>query len=166
MIKITLSEYNALHKDYRGVWTFECDDLPNWAEIRDKHMGKRTMLHYDNGATVLLVEGLDFEIVEGDFYTREFRCGNRHVSRKELEGFPVRSARRIGPTPRCSASSRRPMPRHGSAGASRLTNRSTSRMTDRPRHGGRNSKMPPCDKEFPITRIMIEPDNLTYMRDR
>ncbi len=56
MIKITLSEYNALHKDYRGVWTIERDDLPNWAEIRDKHMGKRTMLHYDNGATVLLVE--------------------------------------------------------------------------------------------------------------
>ena len=87
MIKITLSEYNALHKDYRGVWTIERDDLPNWAEIRDKHMGKRTMLHYDNGATVLLVEGLDFEIVESDFYTREFRCGNSHVSRKELEGF-------------------------------------------------------------------------------
>ena len=138
MIKITLSEYNALHKDYRGVWTIERDDLPNWAEIRDKHMGKRTMLHYDNGASAA----------------------------RNWKAFPVRSARRIRPTPRCSASSRRPMPRHGSAGASRLTNRSTSRMTDSPRHGGRNSKMPPCDKEFPITRIMIEPDNLTYMRDR
>ena len=88
MIKITLSEYNALLQECRGIWTTERDDLPNWAEIRDKHMSKRTMLHNDNGATVLLVEGQGFEIVEGDFYTREFRCGNSYVSRKELEGFP------------------------------------------------------------------------------
>lgn len=66
MIKITLSEYNALLKDYRGIWDTERYDLPNWAEIRDRYMGKRTMLHYDNGATVLLVEGLDFEIIEDD----------------------------------------------------------------------------------------------------
>ncbi len=64
MIKITLSEYNALPKEYRGVWTTERDDLPNWAEIRDKYMGKRTMLHSDNDATVLLVEGLGFEIID------------------------------------------------------------------------------------------------------
>lgn len=88
MIRITLSEYNALPKDSRGIWTTERDDLPNWAEIRDKHMGRRTMIHYDNGATVLLVEGLSFEIVEGDFYTRKFCCGNSYVSRQELEGFP------------------------------------------------------------------------------
>ena len=87
MIKITLSEYNALPKECRGVWTTEDYDLSNRAEIRDKHMGKRTMLHNDNGATVLLVEGLGFEIVEGDFYTRKFRCGNSYVSREELEGF-------------------------------------------------------------------------------
>lgn len=66
MIKITLSEYNALPKDYRGIWDTERYYLPNWAEIRDKHMGKRTMLHYDNGATVLLVEGLDFKIIADD----------------------------------------------------------------------------------------------------
>ena len=88
MIKITLSEYNTLPKECRGICTTERDDLPNWAEIRDKHMGKRTMLHNDNGATVLLVEGLGFEIVEGDFYTRKFCCGNSYVSREKLEGFP------------------------------------------------------------------------------
>ncbi len=87
MIKITLSEYNALPQDCRGIWDTERYDLPNWAEIRDRYMGKRTMLHNDNGATVLLVEGLGFEIVEGDFYTRKFRCGNSYVSREELEGF-------------------------------------------------------------------------------
>lgn len=88
MIKITLSEYNALPKDYRRIWDTERDDLPNWAEIRDKHMGKRTMSHNDNGTTVLLVEGLGFEIVEGDFYTRKFRCDSSYVNRQELEGFP------------------------------------------------------------------------------
>lgn len=88
MIKITLSEYNALPKECRGIWNTERYDLPNWAEIRDKHMGKRTMLHNDNSVTVLLVEGLGFEIVEGDFYTRKFCCGNSYVSREELEGFP------------------------------------------------------------------------------
>lgn len=66
MIKITLPEYNALPQDCRGIWDTERYDFPNWAEIRDRYMGKRTMLHYDNGATVLLVEGLDFEIIEDD----------------------------------------------------------------------------------------------------
>ena len=62
MRKITLSEYNSIPKDYRGIWTVERWDLPNWAEIREKHMGKRTMMVYDKG-TCLLVEGLGFEIV-------------------------------------------------------------------------------------------------------
>ncbi len=69
MITITLSECNALPKDYRGIWGTERYDLPHRAEIRDKHMGKRTMLHYDNGATMLLVEGLDFEIIADDCLT-------------------------------------------------------------------------------------------------
>lgn len=63
MKKITLSEYNAIPEDYRGIWTAERWDLPNWAEIRKKHIGKRTMMDYDNG-TCLLVEGMGFEIVD------------------------------------------------------------------------------------------------------
>lgn len=63
MKKITLSEYNAIPEDYRGIWTVERRDLPNWAEIREKHIGKRTMMVYDNG-TCLLVEGMGFEIVD------------------------------------------------------------------------------------------------------
>lgn len=35
---------------------------PEWPEIRDRYWGKRTMLDNDNGATVLLVEGIHFEI--------------------------------------------------------------------------------------------------------
>lgn len=63
MRKITLSEYNAIPEDYRGIWTVERWDLPNWAEIREKHIGKHTMMVYDNG-TCLLVEGIGFEIVD------------------------------------------------------------------------------------------------------
>lgn len=63
MRKVTLSEYNSIPKDYCGIWTVERWDLPNWAEIREKHMGKRTMMVYDKG-TCLLVEGLGFETVD------------------------------------------------------------------------------------------------------
>ena len=63
MRKITLSEYNSIPKDYRGIWTVERWDLPDWEKMRTKHMGKRTMMVYDKG-TCLLVEGLGFEIVD------------------------------------------------------------------------------------------------------
>lgn len=60
---ITLSEYISIPKDYRGIWTVERWDLPDWEKMRTKHMGKRTMIAYDKG-TCLLVEGLGFEIVD------------------------------------------------------------------------------------------------------
>ena len=60
MRKITLSEYNSIPEDYRGIWTVERWDLPDWAELRKKHIGKRTMMVYDKG-TCLLVEGTGFE---------------------------------------------------------------------------------------------------------
>ncbi len=63
MKKITLSDYNSIPTDFRGVWTTERWDIPNWAEIRGKHMGKRTLLTYDKG-TCLLVEGMGLEIVD------------------------------------------------------------------------------------------------------
>ena len=49
MRKITLSEYNAIPENYRGIWTIERWDLPDWAEIRKRHIGKRTMMVYDKG---------------------------------------------------------------------------------------------------------------------
>ena len=63
MKKIILSEYNAIPENYRGIWIVERWDLPDWAEIREKHIGKRTMMVNDNG-TCLLVEGIGFEIVD------------------------------------------------------------------------------------------------------
>ena len=32
MKKIILSEYNAIPENYRGIWTVERWDLPDWAE--------------------------------------------------------------------------------------------------------------------------------------
>lgn len=39
MKKIILSEYNAIPENYRGIWIVERWDLPDWAEIREKHIG-------------------------------------------------------------------------------------------------------------------------------
>lgn len=59
MFEITLKEYNAIHQDYRGVWSTERTDLPEWESVRDQYMGKRTLMR--GGA--LLVEDLNFRIV-------------------------------------------------------------------------------------------------------
>lgn len=59
MKKITLKEYNAIGKDYRGVYSdFQGTD----PELK----GKRTMLEYDKetGGTVLIFEGIHFVIVD------------------------------------------------------------------------------------------------------
>lgn len=58
MIRMTLSEYLRVPKDYRGVWTNERWDIPNWADIREKHLGKRTLMTNINGGTCLVVEGM------------------------------------------------------------------------------------------------------------
>lgn len=63
MKKITLSEYLAVPENYRGVWTTERWDIPDWENLRKSHMGKRTLMVYDRG-TCLLVEGLSLEIVD------------------------------------------------------------------------------------------------------
>ena len=43
MRKITLSEYNSIPEAWRGIWTTERWDLPDWAGMRERHMGKRTL---------------------------------------------------------------------------------------------------------------------------
>lgn len=54
---MTQSEYLAVPENYRGVWTTERWDIPDWENLRKKYMGKRTLMVYDKG-TCLLVEGL------------------------------------------------------------------------------------------------------------
>lgn len=55
---ITLADYNNVHPDYRSVWSTERTDMPDWPEIRERYMGKRTLMR--NGA--LEIEGLSFLI--------------------------------------------------------------------------------------------------------
>lgn len=69
MKKIILSEYNAIPENYRGIWTVERWDLPDWAEIREKYIGKRTMMVNDNG-TCLLVEGIEVRQEIGGLYLK------------------------------------------------------------------------------------------------
>ncbi len=95
MRKITLSEYNAIPEDYRGIWTVERWDLPDWADLREKHIGKRTMMAYDNG-TCLLVEGMGFEIVDDSSWkkTDEVRQENRMPLFEILQRARARSSLR------------------------------------------------------------------------
>jgi hypothetical protein len=37
MIELTLKEYNAIHTDYRGVWSTERTDWPDWESVRAIH---------------------------------------------------------------------------------------------------------------------------------
>jgi len=62
--QVTLKEYNSLSGDYRGIWTTERWDITDWAAKREKYVGMRTMTVNEDGQTVLLVEGLHFEIVD------------------------------------------------------------------------------------------------------
>lgn len=76
MKRITLSEYLAVPENYRGVWTTERWDIPDWENLRKSHMGKRTLMVYDKG-TCLLVEGLSLEIVDDSSWK------NRRKSRRK-----------------------------------------------------------------------------------
>lgn len=59
-ILITETEYQRVHPDFRGIWTSERYDIPGWEAMRDKHMGKRTLLR--NNA--LYIEGMGLTITE------------------------------------------------------------------------------------------------------
>jgi len=88
MRKIRLSEYLATPKDYRGIWNTERWDLPGWKEVREKYMGKRTIMVYENG-TCLLVEGLSFEIVD-DTDWKKPETVRKDISRHYLKFFSER----------------------------------------------------------------------------
>jgi len=58
-IRITEAEYRRVHPDFRGVWSTERYDIPGWEAMRDRHMGKRTLMRH--GA--LYIEGMGLTIV-------------------------------------------------------------------------------------------------------
>lgn len=60
---ITEAQYLAVHPDYRGIWSTERTELPNWEQERHLYMGKRTLVASDGrGGTALHVEGISLEI--------------------------------------------------------------------------------------------------------
>lgn len=60
--KIALEDYLAISKDFRGEWT---QGVLNFrGDLPMSYLGKRTMLDNENGSTVLLTEGMQFEIIE------------------------------------------------------------------------------------------------------
>lgn len=59
---LSLAEYE-LHP-YKAVWTTERDEWECWPRIRDQYIGKKTILDNQNGATVLLIEDIDFTITK------------------------------------------------------------------------------------------------------
>ncbi|MCS6428104.1 hypothetical protein [Burkholderia thailandensis] len=60
MVTITRAEYDRVHADFRGVWTTERTDIPDWDSIRHQYLGKRTLVR----GNALLIEGLSLTIVE------------------------------------------------------------------------------------------------------
>ncbi len=89
MLKMTLSEYLRQPKDYRGVWTTERLDIPNWAEIREKHMGKRTLMTNIDGGTCLIVEGMELEIVDDSDWKKPETL-KKEIGRQYLRFISVR----------------------------------------------------------------------------
>jgi hypothetical protein len=59
MHTVTQAEWDAIHSDYKGVWTTERTDLPDWERIRLQYMGKRTLMRMGS----LWIEDLSFVIV-------------------------------------------------------------------------------------------------------
>ena len=89
MIRMTLSEYLRKPKDYRGEWTTERWDLPNWEEERKKYMGKRTLMTNVDGATCLVVEGLSLEIIDDTDWKKPDTV-RKGISRQCLKFFTER----------------------------------------------------------------------------
>ncbi|MGI2115649.1 hypothetical protein ACRWQL_00525 (plasmid) [Shewanella sp. HL-SH4] len=56
----TLAEFEKC--PHHDIWKTERDDWECWPEVRHKYIGKRTFLSNVNGATVLMIEGIDFLI--------------------------------------------------------------------------------------------------------
>ena len=59
-IVMTQKEYAAVHKDYKSTWTTERTDWKDWDEVRDRYMGKRTLMRH----SCLYIEGMGLTITD------------------------------------------------------------------------------------------------------
>lgn len=55
---LTKQAYEAIHPDYRSVWTTERTDWAGWDLLRSQYMGKRTLMRHG----CLYVEGMGLTI--------------------------------------------------------------------------------------------------------
>ena len=60
---ITQENWDKTPSDYKGVWTTERTDWPEWERVKDSFMGKKTLLTASPKGTALMVEGIHFQIV-------------------------------------------------------------------------------------------------------
>ena len=86
---MTLSEYLREPEGYRGVWTSERWDIPNWAEVREKYMGKRTLMTNIDGGTCLVIEGMSLEIIDDSTWKKPDEV-RKEISRQCLKFFSER----------------------------------------------------------------------------
>lgn len=64
MLQITKKQWETISSDYKGIWERWLKDNGWQPDLPEEYIGKRTLLHYDNNnGTVLLTEGIHFEIV-------------------------------------------------------------------------------------------------------
>jgi len=64
MLQITKKQWETIPDDYKGIWGRWLKDNGWQPDLPEEYIGKRTLLHYDNNnGTVLLTEGIHFEIV-------------------------------------------------------------------------------------------------------
>ena len=89
MLRMTLSEYLRKPKDYRGVWTTERWDLPDWEKEREKYMGKRTLMTNICTGTCLLIEGMSLEIIDDSDWKKPDAV-RKEISRQCLKFFTER----------------------------------------------------------------------------
>jgi hypothetical protein len=68
---ITQENWDKTPKDYKGIWTIEREDIPNWNKIRTNYVGKKTLLTATANGTGLMVEGIHFKIVDKSPLTKE-----------------------------------------------------------------------------------------------
>ena len=89
MLRMTLSEYLRKPKDYRGVWTTERWDLPDWKKEREKYMGKHTLMTNICTGTCLLIEGMSLEIIDDSDWKKPDAV-KKEISRQCLKFFTER----------------------------------------------------------------------------
>lgn len=57
MKEITIKQYNDMCNDYKGIYM-------DYQGVHPELKGKRSIVSYENGATVLLIEGLNLKIID------------------------------------------------------------------------------------------------------